>query len=554
VPSELAFLDVNVAKPLDALFEAVRRRLSGERFIMRFHELDHPRAPLAAREAARVIETIADPDERLAAFRALADALLPGDALARRAAPQLNRRILQTVREIAMLADGVAVRSWAEHYRFDLTCDFTAEPFYVDGEADRTVPDVVAVDVRDAVVVWAPATPPSALVLVAFALEELRAPVFIVSADGKAPALRARFVGYDAAADVLARAAVIVDPSLNPSNAVELAKCGVPLVVSMSSGAVEFLDGVGVFTPWNHTDLLRVVQSAFATGAPVPRLHPGRHEPTPRVWEPDVTDGPLVSILMRTYNRPQSLERALESVERQTYRNIEVVVVSDAGEDVSEIVARFPRARLVVHETNRGAIRAANTALYASRGDFVGILDDDDVLFPDHVSTLVAVLERSGADIAHSDAISAFYDVASNPDAPYGYSIFLNKPGEPTDLYITDGIGPMAALFRRTLALDVGGYDENLPHCEDWDMWIRLSQRTDFVHVPRVTAMYSIRNDDTNMMSYNTEGFKRAMMLLKEKYPLDDRPLLAQVRDTSMGRFAAQAGLPIFPAPALKRR
>lgn len=257
---------------------------------------------------------------------------------------------------------------------------------------------------------------------------------------------------------------------------------------------------------------------------------------------------------MRTFNRPRSLERALESLAGQVYRNLDIVVVSDAGEDVSGIVARFERVRLIVHETNRGAIVTANTGLHESRGEFVGLLDDDDVLFPDHVSTLMTALDRSGADVAHSDVISAFYDVAFDPDVPYGYSVFLNKIGEPTDLYVGDGIGPMAALFRRSLAHEIGGYDDALPHCEDWDFWIRLAQRADFVHVPRITALYSIRNDNTNMMSYNTGGFKAAMSQLIEKYRLDDRPMLAEVRADMIARFQARAGRAIFPPPALERR
>lgn len=545
MPSELPILDVSVYRPLDGLFEAVRQRTAGERFLVRIVDVNHPRPAYAIRQAARIIETTADHDERLAAF----------DALAREQVrlPSLGRRVIQTIREIFMLSDGVAVTSSHDHFRIELTFGCTVEPQYVEASPDRPVPEFDRVRAPDAIVVWAPATEAAELTLIAFALEELHHPVYVVCAGGKRPALRAEFVGYEDAAAVLSRARVVIDPSLHPANALELAKRGLPLIVNLTSGAVEVLDGVGVFIPWDRGDVLRAVQSGLASRPPSLR----RVGATPHihvVHEPEIVDGSLVSIIIRTYNRPLFLERALQSVERQKYRNLEMVVVSDAGEDVSGIVARFERARLIVHETHRGAVPSANTGLQASRGEFVGLLDDDDILFPDHLSSLVAALRQSGADVVHADAVAAFYDVQADADVPYGYSIFLNKIGEPTDLYLGDGIGPMSALFRRSAALDLGGYDETLPHCEDWDFWIRLAQRHDFVHLPRVTAQYSVRNDGTNMMSYNSAGFKRAMLQLTEKYPLDDRPLLAEVRADTTRRFLTKASQAIFPPPALKRR
>ena len=543
MPSALPILDVHASAPLEALFEAVRRRAAGEHFLARVL-VDHPRSVHAAREAVRILERFQDHDDRLEAF----------DALAReqRFRP-LNRRVAQTMREVVLLADALASRSFFEHSAAELILEFTAPAVYVDAEPDVAVPAFTASDARDAIVVWAPTWPARDLALVAFALEDLHAEVFVVCAGGKHPAMRAQFVTYEDAAAVLPRARVLVDPSLQPGNALALARCGLPLAASLSTGAIEFLDGMTLYAPWDRADVLRAVQSAL--GAAPPRLReralvtssPGA------AGEAGDLDGPLVSIVVRTYDRPEFLQRALNSIARQTYRNIEIVVVNDAGRDVGEIVAAYEHARLIVHESNRGAIAAANTGLHASRGEYVGLLDDDDVLFPDHVATVVTALRRSAASVAHADVVAAFYDVDEDPHAPYGYSIFLNKIGEPTDLYVSDGIGPMAALFRRAAALEAGGYDEAFPHAEDWDLLIRLAQRHDFVHVPRVTAMYCVRNDGSNMMSYNVAGFRRAMQLLVEKYPLEARPSLARLRSETMSPLLRESSQPAFPQPAMKR-
>jgi hypothetical protein len=552
VPIELPILDVSVSKPLDALFEAVRRRSAGERFLVRIR-VNHPRPAFALRIAPRIIETITDRDERIDSFDLLAREQLQVNGVDQKQQSRLDRRVIQTIREVVMLSDGLAVTSSYDHFRIELTFGFTAESYCVEGSPDRPIPQCDRAEVRDAIVVWAPTTSAADLTLIAFALEELHHPAFVVCAGGKAPELRAQFIKYEESAPVLARACLVVDPAQHPANAIELANRGFPLIVSLSSGAFEFLDGTGIFVPWDRNDVLRAVQAGLAAPVP-PVLRENVPLKGPCVAGQEVADGPLVSIVVRTFNRPNFLERALQSIERQTYRNLEIVVVNDGGEDVSGIVGCFERARTVVHETNQGAVPTANTGLRASRGEFIGLLDDDDLLFPDHVGSLVAALQRSGADIAHADVVSAFYDMTTDADIPYGYSIFLNKIGEPTEFYIGDGIGPMSTLYRRTLALELGGYDETLPHSEDWDLWIRLAQRCDFVHVPRVTAMYSIRNDGTNMMSYNTAGFTQSMHQLVAKYDLSDRPILNQVRDDVMKRFLAQASQAIFPPPALERR
>lgn len=514
-----------------------------------------PRTAFAVAQAPRILATFPDPDERLTAFNQLARERLTVDGQPQSEVQKLDPRVVQTVRETIALCEGLAVASWHEHARVEQTFGVTVEPYLVEAAADLPIPNVVRDEVRDAIVVWAPLVRAVDLALVTHAFDELARPVFVVCAGGKAPPVRAAFVGPADAARVLAQAAVIVDASLeHPGNALELAKVGAPLVVSLATGAYERLDDVGIFLPWDRADVLRAVQSALGAGPPRPRRAPLPAVSAAPPPEPAVDDGPLVSIVVRTYNRPEYLLRALQSLERQTYPNLEIVVVSDAGTDVSQIVATVERARLIVHESNRGAIASANTGLRESRGEFVGLLDDDDILFPDHVATIVAALLRSGADVAHADTLSAFYDPSVSDDVPYGYALFLNKPGEPSDLKIADGIGPMAALFRRRIALDLGGYDETLRHAEDWELWIRLAERCDFVHVPRVTALYSIRNDGTNMMSYNAAGFAESVMQIAEKHPLPDRPALAAVRAETIERFVASGAEARFPQPAFERR
>jgi len=93
------------------------------------------------------------------------------------------------------------------------------------------------------------------------------------------------------------------------------------------------------------------------------------------------------------------LSVALKSIARQTFRDYEVLVVNDAGEDVSGLVKGFARSmpvRLITHESERGPSAARNTGIAASRGKYIAYLDDDDYYFENHLATLHDFLQRSG--------------------------------------------------------------------------------------------------------------------------------------------------------------
>jgi glycosyltransferase involved in cell wall biosynthesis len=257
---------------------------------------------------------------------------------------------------------------------------------------------------------------------------------------------------------------------------------------------------------------------------------------------------------VRTYNRPEFLERALASLAAQTYRNLEIVVVNDGGVDVSQIVGRLPNARYVGQDKNRGTSAAANAGLGAATGTYLCLLDDDDIVFPEHVSVLVAALLESGASIAHSDTISAHFQLM--PDGEYrttGYAIFLDGLVEPTDFYVTDSIGPMSVLMKRAVAVAAGGFDESLTHAEDWELFLKLCQIYDFVHVPRITGMYSIRHDGTHMMSNAGPAIAESMQRLIELHPLPHRPVMEAARRASLDKYRKSGYAMRFPEPALKR-
>lgn len=244
---------------------------------------------------------------------------------------------------------------------------------------------------------------------------------------------------------------------------------------------------------------------------------------------------PLVSIIIRTRDRPLGLREALESVAAQTYPNLEVVAVNDGGQPVrailEEVLGPTPRAwTLIEWPDNRGRGRAGNAGLLAARGDYLGFLDDDDVLYPEHLAILMAHFAANPADrVAYTDAFQA--NQVPDPSAPYGYrtvshELVLSWDVNPEQFRERNWIPIHCPLFRRECLAEAGGFDEGLRLLEDWDFWLRLSWRFPMTHLKRVTGEYRYRSDHprtADPMAYGSKAeVQEAIARIKAKVPERD--------------------------------
>lgn len=211
---------------------------------------------------------------------------------------------------------------------------------------------------------------------------------------------------------------------------------------------------------------------------------------------------PLVSIIIRTSQRPQVLERALNSVRNQTYKNIQVVVVEDGKNEAEELVKeKFTDLNLLYRATGKrqGRSYAGNLALKMAEGKYLNFLDDDDFLLPEHVDTLVSILEKSETCAAYS--VAEEWQFKGDIKYPNFYyikkkNIRYRQPYNRLLLYTFNYIPIQSILFQKRLYDELGGFDENLENLEDWDLWVRYSQMTDFMFVDRVTSCYHVPFED----------------------------------------------------------
>lgn len=183
---------------------------------------------------------------------------------------------------------------------------------------------------------------------------------------------------------------------------------------------------------------------------------------------------PLISVIIPTYNRASPLMEAVRSVLEQTYKTIELLVVDDGSEDETPgQLKKIEDTRLRVLVTQHGGVsRARNRGVAESKGEWIAFLDSDDRWKENKLETqLVFHSQNPHLQISQTSEIWIRNGKRVNPARkhlkPAGY-IF------PESLHLCT-ITPSSVLMKKSLFESTGGFDEALPSCEDYDLWLRIT-------------------------------------------------------------------------------
>ncbi|MDQ1333054.1 MAG: family deacetylase, partial [Thermodesulfobacteriota bacterium] len=236
------------------------------------------------------------------------------------------------------------------------------------------------------------------------------------------------------------------------------------------------------FSVWK-SDIIRKIGPFSIPFQQMERLLPGPGE-----------GGPLVSVIVRTKDRPALLANALKSIAGQTYANLEIVVVNDGGEDVQDVATALsggiPLA-YIAHETSQGRAAAANSGWRAAKGLYLNFLDDDDVFYFDHVQTLVRAIQLKGEKVVYSGVSNAYYEgPPEDPGNCVRKETIFNQAFDPDLFLFANHIPLMSVLFHRDVFEALEGFSADMDLFEDWEFLIRASRRFRFHHVDKVTAEY----------------------------------------------------------------
>lgn len=184
---------------------------------------------------------------------------------------------------------------------------------------------------------------------------------------------------------------------------------------------------------------------------------------------------PRVSVIIPTYNRAWSLATAVDSVLSQDFDAFETIVVDDGSTDETRaLLTDYGAALRVIRQPNRGVSAARNAGIRAAAAPLVALLDSDDYWLPGKLAAQTAFFDQNPeAVICQTEERWIRNGVRVNPGKRHrkrGGMIF-----EPSlELCL---VSPSAVMLRRSLFESVGFFDERLPACEDYDLWLRISCR-----------------------------------------------------------------------------
>ena len=195
---------------------------------------------------------------------------------------------------------------------------------------------------------------------------------------------------------------------------------------------------------------------------------------------------PLISIITSVFNTPARwLRECVESVLSQTYKNWELILIDDHSNEadtlrsLTELAASDSRIVLAKDETRRGISAASNRGLALARGDWVVLLDHDDLLEPDALFQNVKwIQDHRDADVIYSD---------EDKLTERGFDSPIFKPDWSPDYFLYCNYVCHFTLIRRELIKQVGGFRSKFDGAQDYDLFLRVIEQTNRIdHIPRV--------------------------------------------------------------------
>lgn len=242
--------------------------------------------------------------------------------------------------------------------------------------------------------------------------------------------------------------------------------------------------------------------------------------------------------MLCVFNGERWLNEALESIEWQSFCNFEIVVVNDGSTDrTSDILAeaahRDSRYR-IFSQTNRGLVSSLNFGISQAKGDLIARMDADDLMMPRRLERQVRFM-RSHPNVAAAGSAIYLIDEAGERLYVHRYPCGVEIVRE--ELSLRSSLAHPSVMMRRSAVMAVGAYREALRHCEDYDLWLRLSEAYDVDNLPDVLISYRVHAGSVS----HRHSQQMALAAFVSKHCAKERragrpdPLLDQERAIDLG-------------------
>ncbi len=252
---------------------------------------------------------------------------------------------------------------------------------------------------------------------------------------------------------------------------------------------------------------------------------------------------PKVSVIITTFNRRHFLHGAFRSVAAQDYRDREIIIVDDGSTDNTRDDAALLPARYIWKE-NGGISSARNAGLNAASGEYIAFLDVDDRWKKKKLSIQLEAMEQADALLSYTDEIWFRNGKRLNQKLKHRkYSGMIFEHCLPLCI-----ISPSSALTHRSVFDAVGTFDESLPVCEDYDMWLRITSRYPVLFIEKPLIIKQGGHADQLSRAYDSMDRFRIESIARI---LDSGVLDAVFAEKAVRELAKKCG--IYAGGALKR-
>lgn len=231
---------------------------------------------------------------------------------------------------------------------------------------------------------------------------------------------------------------------------------------------------------------------------------------------------PRVSILLTCYNHVKYLPVALDSIRSQTYTDYEVIALDDGSTDgTREWLAQQKDIRIVFNDVNLGTYGTLNRGLELANGELIAVFNDDDVWMPTKLEKQVAILDANPkVGLVHTEGEFIDGEGKVFEGEPLGFKFPRFETGDILlDLVYENKIIASAALFRKSIVAEIGGFNEMYFGSGDWEMWFRIAE------------LYHVGCVNEKLSQYRVHGANASHKL--EKIWKDD----ARLRDWMLPRI-----------------
>lgn len=224
------------------------------------------------------------------------------------------------------------------------------------------------------------------------------------------------------------------------------------------------------------------------------------------------------SVIIPTYNRIDFLEKAIESVNRQTYQGFEIIVVNDNPHEKSKIdllITKFDKTKVIHHSSSKGGNAARNTGILHSQGELIAFLDDDDVWLPEKLTLHLKEHQKNlAAGLVFSDCLYVFNN-KNIADHVYSAPVPNNVIDAMSKAKFCPATSSIVSI-KRDCVTKCGLFDESLVSFQDWDYWFRIAQTFEFVHIPAVLVHFRQHLGDRT--SHNEEKRRKGLNQIINKW------------------------------------